>query len=52
MVWLKDIRNYEVEVYENGNLVYSGNVNDAPDELKDRQTKSVKIDHKKLVIEI
>ena len=51
-MWIKDVRHYEIEVHENGNIVYSGNVHDAPEEIKEKETKSMKIDHKKIVIEI
>lgn len=51
-MWVKDIRSYNVEIYENGVLLYSGNVNDASEEIKQRETKNIKIEHKKLVIEI
>lgn len=51
-MWVKDIRNYDVNIYENDTLIYSGNVKDAPDDIKERETKSIKIDHKNLVIEL
>lgn len=51
-MWVKDVRNYEVEIYENEKNVYSGNVNEAPEDIKDRETKTIKIEQKKLIIEI
>lgn len=49
-MWVKDVRNYYVEIYEGDNMIYSGDVNDVSDELKERETKTMKIDHKKLII--
>lgn len=51
-MWVKDVRNYDVEIYEEDKLVYSGNVNDAPDDIKDRETKTMTLEHKKIFIHI
>lgn len=51
-MWVKDVRNYEVEIYEDEKLIYSGNVNDAPDEIKERETKTMSLEHKKILIYI
>ncbi len=51
-MWVKDVRNYEVDIYEGEKLLYSGEVNDAPDELKKRETKTMRLEHKKIIIEL
>ncbi len=51
-MWVKDVRNYDVDIVENEKVLYSGNINDAPDELKQRETKDMKISHKRLIIQI
>ena len=51
-MWVKDIRSYDVEIYENETLIYSGNVNDASEEIKQKETESMKIEHKKIIIEV
>lgn len=51
-MWIKDIRNYDIKIYENGQEIYSGNVNDVPDDLKEKETKSVKLEQKIINIEI
>jgi hypothetical protein len=51
-MWVKDIRNYEVEIHQNGQIIFFGNVNDVSDELKETETKNITIEHKKLIVEI
>ncbi len=51
-MWVKDVRNYEVEIYEEEKLIYSGNVNDAPEDIKQRESKTMKLEHKKILIYI
>lgn len=51
-MWIKDIRNYEIEVYRNDELVYSGNANDAPDDIKNAESQEAKMGHKKIIIKI
>lgn len=51
-MWVKDVRNYEVDILEDGKVLYSGNVNDAPNDLKQRETKNMKIVHKRIIIDI
>ncbi len=51
-MWIKDIRNYDVKIYENGQEIYSGNVNDVPGEIKEKETKNVKMEQKIIIIEI
>lgn len=51
-MWIKDIRNYDVEIYEDGKIIYSGNINDVSDDLKEKETKNVKIEQKIIIIEI
>lgn len=51
-MWVKDIKSYDVRIYENDTLIYSGNIKDAPEDIKEKETKSIKIDHKELVIEL
>ncbi len=51
-MWVKDVRNYEVEIYDGEKLIYSGNVNDAPDEIKEKETKTMNLEHKKILIYI
>lgn len=51
-MWLKDIRNYNVKILDGDNIIYSGNVDNAPEELKEKETKSVKLEQKILIIEI
>ena len=51
-MWVKHVRNYEVDILEDGKVLYSGNVNDAPDDLKQRETKNMNIVHKRIIIDI
>lgn len=51
-MWVKEIRRYNIEVYENGDLVYSGPAEDAPDKIKNKQTKSTSFEKKAIKIEI
>ena len=37
---------------EGENLIYSGNVNDCPEEIKQRETKNMTIGHKRIKIEL
>ena len=51
-MWIKDIRNYDIEVYKDNSVIYSGNVNDAPDDVKNYECKNAKIEHKKIIIKV
>lgn len=51
-MWVKDVRNYDVDIYEGEKLVYSGNVNDCPEEIKQRETLNMTIGHKRIKIEL
>ncbi len=51
-MWIKDIRNYDVEIYNNDELVYKGNVDEVPQELKECETSSISMAHKKLIINL
>ena len=46
-MWLRDIKNYDVEIYKNDELIYSGNIDDIPEE-----TKTMNLIHKKVIIEL
>ncbi len=51
-MWVKDVRNYDVDIYEGEKLIYSGNVNDCPEEIKKRETANMTIGHKRIKIEL
>lgn len=51
-MWVKEIKKYNIKVYENGDLKYSGPAEDAPEEIKSRETKSMSFDKKFIVVEI
>jgi hypothetical protein len=51
-MWVKDVRNYDVDIYEGEKLIYSGNVNDCPEEIKQRETKNMTIGHKRIKIDL
>ncbi len=51
-MWVKDVRNYDVDIYEGEKLIYSGNVNDCPEEIKKRETSNMTIGHKRIKIEL
>ena len=51
-MWIKDIKNYDVEIYKKEELIYSGNIDNASDEIKNNETETIKLEHKKLIIEI
>ena len=51
-MWIKDIRNYDIEVYKDDNMIYSGNVDNAPEEIKQYEAESAKIEHKKIKITV
>lgn len=51
-MWLRDIKNYEVEVYKDGELIYSGNIDDIPEEMKGYETKNMSLQHKKVIIDL
>ena len=51
-MWIKDIRNYNIEVYKDGELIYDGEVNEAPEEIKKYECKNSKLEHKKIIIEV
>ena len=51
-MWIKDIRKYNVQVYKDKELLYSGMVDDAPEEIKRQETESMRIEHKCLIIEV
>lgn len=49
---IQDINLVEIEVIQNGQTIYSGEVNNAPDEIKQLLCKNTKFDSNKLVIEV
>jgi len=51
-MWLRDIKNYDVEIYKNDELIYSGNIDDIPEEMKGYETKTMNLIHKKVIIEL
>ena len=51
-MWVKDVRNYDVDIYEGEKLLYSRNVNEWPEEIKNRETKNMTIGHKRIKIEL
>ena len=51
-MWIKEIRLYNIEVYKDGELVYKGEAEDAPDEIKNLETKSSSFEKKVIKIEI
>lgn len=51
-MWIKDIKNYNVEIYIENELIYSGNIDNAPDDIKQKDTNKINLEHKKLIIEI
>lgn len=51
-MWLRDIKNYEVEIYKDDELIYSGNIDDLPEEMKGCETKTMNLVHKKVIIEL
>lgn len=51
-MWLRDIKNYEVEIYKDEQLIYSGNIDDLPENMKGYETKTMNLVHKKIIIEL
>ncbi len=51
-MWVKEIRKYNIEVYEDGVLKYSGPSEEAPQEIKSRETKKIDFDKKVIKIEV
>lgn len=51
-MWIKDIICYDVDVYENDDVIYSGNIDDIPQNLKEREIDDMKIDHKRIKIKL
>ena len=51
-MWIKEIRLYDIEVYKDGELVYKGSAEEAPEELKNTKTKSASFEKKVIKIEI
>ena len=51
-MWLRDIKNYDVEIYKNDELIYSGNIDDIPEEMIGYETKTMNLIHKKVIIEL
>ncbi len=51
-MWIKDIRCYNVDIYQNNDIIYSGNIDNVPLELKEREIEDMKIDHKKIIIKL
>ncbi len=51
-MWIKDIRCYDVDIYQNEDIIYSGNIDDSPAELKEIEIEDMKIDHKRIKIKI
>lgn len=51
-MWIKEIRLYDIEVYKDGELVYKGSAEEAPEEIKNLQPKSTSFEKKAIRIEI
>lgn len=51
-MWVKEIRLFNIEVYKEGELVYKGKVEDAPDDIKNAETKNMTFEKKFIKIEI
>ncbi len=51
-MWIKDVRNCEVEINENGNVIYTGNVDNVEEDIKNKEAKSMRIENKKIIIEL
>ena len=47
-----DIKLLKIQVIQNGNIIYEGMVEDAPDELKETNYKSASFDSGCVIIEI
>ena len=48
---ITDLNLLEVEIYNNGEMVYHGMCEEAPDSLKEKKIKIIGIDEKKLKLE-
>jgi len=51
-MWVKDVRNFNVDIYDGERLIFSGNINDCPEEIKQRESANMTIGHKKIIIEL
>ncbi len=49
---IRESRLLNIEVYEEGELVYKGKIEDAPEEIKDRNYKSVEIKDKWVIYNV
>ena len=49
---IKDINLVEVEIIQNGQVVYSGEVNNAPDNIKQLVCKNNRFESNRLIIEV
>lgn len=49
-MWIKDIRNYEIEVHDGDNIIYRGNVDECPEDIRNKEAKDMKIGHKVIII--
>lgn len=51
-MWIKDVRCYDVDIYQGEEIIYSGNIDDAPVELKELEIEDMKIEHKRIKIKL
>lgn len=49
-MWIKELKNYEIEVKKDGETIYKGNSDDAPEEIKKMETEEVKFGKKQIDI--
>ena len=49
---IKEIRLYDIDVYKNEELIYSGMAESAPEEIKMSDAKNISITHKRIKIDI
>ena len=49
---IREFRLLTVNIFSKGELIYSGEVEAAPEELKDKQVKIRKLDNKTLIVDL
>lgn len=51
-MWIKELRTYDIEVYKDNELIYSGSVDEAPEEIREIETTNLTFQKKNIRIDI